>query len=77
MQYYIYNNKIIHKTDTEEEKKRRKEKGGDFMKKKLYYVLGDMCYHLRLYSACEYWFFKADAIAEAEFNREVTEFYEG
>ena len=47
------------------------------MKKKLYYVLGDMCYHLRLYSACEYWFFKADAIAEAEFNREVTEFYEG
>lgn len=47
------------------------------MRKRLYYILGDICYHIRLRNACEYFFFKADAIAEAEYNKEVTDFYEG
>ena len=46
------------------------------MKKRLYYVLGDICYHIRLRSACEYFWYKADAIAEAEYEQDVIDFYE-
>ena len=47
------------------------------MKKRFYYILGDIFYHIRLRSACEYCFFKADEIAKAEYTKEVMDFYEG
>ena len=67
---------MIHKTDTREEEKMRKRKELIFMKKRIYYILGDICYHLRLRSACEYFWNKADAIAEAEYEQDVIDFYE-
>ena len=53
-----------------------KRKGGDFMKKRIYYILGDIFYHIRLNSACEYFWDKAEAIAEAEYEQDVIDFYE-
>lgn len=46
------------------------------MRKRLYYILGDIFYHIRLNSACEYFFNKADEIAEAEYEQDVIDFYE-
>ena len=46
------------------------------MKKRIYYILGDIFYHIRLNSACAYFFDKADAIAEAEYEQDVIDFYE-
>lgn len=46
------------------------------MKKRIYYILGDIFYHLRLRSAYEYFWDKADAIAEAEYTQDVIDFYE-
>lgn len=47
------------------------------MKKRIFYILGDVFYHLRLRNACSYFFDKADEIAEAEYTKEVMDFYEG
>ena len=47
------------------------------MKKRLYYILGNIFYYLRLNGACSYFFYKADAIAEEEYNKDVIDFYEG
>ena len=47
------------------------------MKKRLYYLLSGICYHIRLRNAFEYFWCKAEAIAEAEYNKEVIDFYEG
>ena len=46
------------------------------MKKRIYYILGDIFYRIRLNSACEYFWNKADAIAEAEYGQDVIDFYE-
>ena len=46
------------------------------MRKRLYYLLAKVFQHIRLNSACEYFFEKADAIAEAEYEQDVIDFYE-
>ena len=46
------------------------------MKKRFYYVIASVFYYLRLNSACAYFFNKADAIAEAEYEQDVIDFYE-
>lgn len=49
------------------------------MKKRLYYLLANMFYHIAEGNnvAFEYFHYKAEAIAEAEYNKAVTDFYEG
>ena len=51
-------------------------KGGDFMKKRLYYLLANVFYYIRLNGACSYFWNKADAIDEAEYEQDVIDFYE-
>ena len=46
------------------------------MKKRLYYLLANVFYYLRLRSAFEYFWNKAEAIAEAEYEQDVIDFYE-
>lgn len=46
------------------------------MKRRIYRTLGDIFYHLKLNGACSYFFDKADAIAEEEYNKDVIDFYE-
>ena len=46
------------------------------MKKRLYYLLANVFYYLRLNGACEYFWNKAEAIAEAEYEQDVIDFYE-
>lgn len=46
------------------------------MKKRIYYTIASVCYYLRLHNACEYFWNKADAIAEAEYEQDVIDFYE-
>ena len=45
------------------------------MKKRLYYLLADIFYNINS-SLFEYFHFKAEAIAEEEFNKDVIDFYE-
>ena len=47
-----------------------------FMKRRTYRILGIVFYYLRWNSACSYFFDKADAIAEAEYEQDVIDFYE-
>ena len=56
-----------------------KRKGGDFMKKRLYYLLANVFYHIAEgnNAVFEYFWCKAEAIAEAEYSKEVMDFYEG
>ena len=46
------------------------------MEKKLYSILGAIFYYLRWNGACSYFLDKADAIAEAEYEQDVIDFYE-
>ena len=46
------------------------------MKRRIYNILGNICYHIRLNGACSYFFDKADEIAEAEYTKDVIDFYE-
>lgn len=49
------------------------------MRKRLYYLLTKVFYPIAEGNNAifEYFFNKAEAIAEAEYNKEVTDFYEG
>ena len=49
------------------------------MKKRLYYLLANVFYHITEGNnpIFEYFWYKAEAIAEAEYSKEVTDFYEG
>ena len=49
------------------------------MKKKIYYLLSKVFYHIKEGNnvAFEYFFNKAEAIAEAEYTKEIMDFYEG
>ena len=46
------------------------------MKKRFYYAMASVFYYLRWNGACAYFFSKADAIAEAEYEQDVIDFYE-
>ena len=46
------------------------------MKKRLYYIIGNIFYYVKLYNAFEYFWCKAEAIAEVEYNQDVIDFYE-
>lgn len=56
--------------------RRWKKKGGDDMKKRLYYVIANIFHCIRFYRAFEYFWCKAEAIAEAEYDQDVIDFYE-
>lgn len=49
------------------------------MKKRLYYLLANVFQHIVEGSNAvfEYFHWKAESIAEEEYNKEVTDFYEG
>lgn len=49
------------------------------MKQRLYYLLANVFYHITKggNAIFEYFWNKAEAIAEVEYNKEVTNFYEG
>lgn len=46
------------------------------MKKRLYYVIANIFHCIRFYRAFEYFWCKAEAIAEAEYDQDVIDFYE-
>ena len=49
------------------------------MKKRLYYIIANVFYHIAEGNNAifEYFWCKAEAIAEEEYSKEVTDFYEG
>ena len=49
------------------------------MKKRLYYLLANAFYHIAEGNNVifEYFWYKAESIAEEEYSKEVTDFYEG
>ena len=49
------------------------------MKKRLYYLLANVFHHIAEgnNAVFEYFWYKAEAIAEEEYSKEVTDFYKG